>query len=157
MSLSLHTNACVYIQIYVYIQTYKPTFIHSFWIIKKEHTSYVGIHFVFALLCYGQRNSVRIFIIDSVQMSKMQEPSSSLSLKTLHLIRDPVQLGPQSTYFKGQRWIGPENEKQSLLGEGLEAMFHPKSASGHPTVLPPNHHWETALSAPSPHVKLQKS
>ena len=78
-------------------------------------------------------------IITNLQMSKMQQQSSSQSLKTLGDQRAPVRLGSQSMYFRGQRGIGPENEKQSLLGKDLGTTFHPKVTFGHHSTAPNPH------------------
>ena len=53
-------------------------------------TRYAGMRFIFALLSYGQRNSVRLFITINLQKSKMQQQFSSQSLKTLGNQRVPV-------------------------------------------------------------------
>jgi len=58
------------------------------------------MQFIFALLSYGQRNSVRLFITINLQKSKMQQWFSSQSLKTLSNQRAPVRLGFQSMYFR---------------------------------------------------------
>ena len=104
------------------------------------------MQFIFALLSYGQRNSVRLLIIINLQKSKMQQRFASQSLKTLGNQRVPVRLRSQSMYFRQQRGIRPKNEQQSLLGTTL----HPKVTSGHPSTTP-NLNRDTALCSLSEH------
>lgn len=63
------------------------------------------------MLSYEHRNLVRIYIINNLQMSKMQNQSSSQWLKALGHQRALFRLGSQCTYFKDQKGIGAENKK----------------------------------------------
>lgn len=48
-------------------------------------------------------------------------------VKKLGHLRAPGSLGSQSTYFRRQRGIGPQNEKEHLLGKGWKRPYAPRA------------------------------